>query len=202
LADQLPELLPESGVGHLERKRFWADIIAAEMSSRELMRLFREHVTEIMPIEFASEPEVPTEAHQGTTLTGAIPARGNIQVRVEEETPESVTLATVEGHPLAGIVSFRSVDLTGGLRFMVEVHARAANIFDWVALRTVGAPMQNQNWKKVVARVVDLTRGEAPDGVQTCSDKLNEDEAKQVEAWVRRMVRHRKRATQQDELAA
>jgi NADH dehydrogenase len=202
LADQLPELLPEQGVGSMERKRFWADVSGARLTSAELLRLFREHVTEIMPIEFAAEPEVPKEAQKGATLTGAIPGRGNIQVRVEEETPESVTFATVEGHPLAGIVTFRSEGVGDGLRFTVEVHARAANVLDWIALHTVGSPMQKQNWKQVVERVVELTGGTAPEGVQTSSEKLSEEEAERVESWVRRMVRERKREEQRDQMAA
>lgn len=202
LADSLPELLPEQGVGRMERKRFWADISNAKMSNAELMSVFREHVSDIMPVEFAAEPDVPTAAHKGTTLTGAIPARGNIQVRVEEETPESVTFATVEGHPLAGIVTFRAENADIGTRFTVEVHARAANIFDWIALKTVGSAMQNQNWKEVVERVIELSGGQAPEGVQSISEKLSEEDAEQVESWVRKMVRGRKREEQGDQLAA
>ena len=202
LADGMPELLPEEGVGTMERKRFWADISGTPMSTAELMRIFREHVTEIMPIEFAAEPEVPTEAQKGATLTGSIPGRGNIQVRVEEQTPDSITLATIQGHPLAGIVTFKSEQLENGVRFMVEVHARASNIFDWIALRTVGSAMQNQNWKQVVERVTTLSGGVAVNGVETSSEKLDEDEAKQVESWVRRLVRNRKRSEQHDDRAA
>ncbi|HEX7860444.1 MAG TPA: complex I NDUFA9 subunit family protein [Verrucomicrobiae bacterium] len=202
LADAIPELLPEHGVGAMERKRFWADIVAPDLTTTELMRLFRDHVTEIMPIEFAAEPNVPTEAHKGETLTGAIPGRGNIQVRVEEETSESVTFATVEGHPLAGIVTFRSDATPGGLRFLIEVHARAANIFDWIALRTVGSPMQNQNWKQVVERVITLSGGVPANGVESTAEKLSNDEAEQVESWVRQLIRARKREEQCDDLEA
>ncbi|MGZ8919658.1 MAG: complex I NDUFA9 subunit family protein [Limisphaerales bacterium] len=202
LADGMPELLPENGVGTMERKRFWADISGTPMSTTELMRIFCEHVTEIMPIEFAAEPEVPTEAQKGATLTGSIPGRGNIQVRVEEQKPDSVTLATIQGHPLAGIVTFKSEQLENRLRFMVEIHARASNIFDWIALRTVGSAMQNKNWKQVVERVTTLTGGIAENGIETSSEKLDEDEAKQIESWVRQLVHHRKREEQHDDRAA
>ena len=202
LADAMPELLPEDGVGSLERKRFWADISGAEKSSAELMQAFRERITEIMPIEFAAEPDVSTEAHKGATLTGTIPGRGNIQVRVEEETADSVTFATVEGHPLAGIVTFRTEQLPSGVRFMVEVHARAANIFDWIALRTIGSTMQKQNWKQVVERVVELSGGAAEEGVQSTNEKLGDEDAREVESWVRRLVRNRKREEHAEHRAA
>jgi uncharacterized protein YbjT (DUF2867 family) len=202
LADAMPELLPEDGVGSMERKRFWVDITGAQMSRVDLMRLFRERVTEIMPIEFAAEPDVPCEAHKGATLTGTIPGRGNIQVRVEEDTPESVTFATVEGHPLAGIVTFRTEESPNGMRFTVEVRARAANIFDWIALRTVGSTMQNQNWKQVAERVIELSGGVAEGGVKISDEKLGEEEAREVESWVRRMVQSRKQEEHSDYRAA
>lgn len=202
LADNLPELLPEEGIGSMDRKLFWADIRNATLSSGELMRVFREHITEIMPLEFAAEPNVPTEAHRGTTLTGAIPARGNIQVRVEEETGESLTLATIEGHPLAGIVTFRARGIPPGILFEIEIYARAANIFDWLALHTVGSAMQSQNWKQVVQRVIDLSGGRAEAEVQNSSEKLSSEEAGRIEALVRRMVRSRKRTERRTDLQA
>jgi NADH dehydrogenase len=194
LADALPELLPEDGVGSLERKRFWADISGSRRSPAELLGLFCDNISEVMPIEFAAEPGAPTASRQGATMTGSIPGRGNIQVRVEEQTGTSVTLATLEGHPLAGTVSFRAEPTAEGLRFTVEVHARPSNILDWIALRTVGAPMQNQNWKEVVERVVALSGGAAPEGVQKSVESLDADESAAVEKRVRDMVRRRKRS--------
>jgi hypothetical protein len=84
----------------------------------------------------------------------------------------------------------------------VEIHARASNIFDWIALRMVGSAMQDQNWKQVVERVTTLIGGIADRGVQTSSEKLEEAEAKQVESWVRQLVRNRKRTEQHDVRAA
>ena len=85
---------------------------------------------------------------------------------------------------------------------MVEVHARAANIFDWIALRTIGSPMQNQNWKQVVERVAELSGGVAEEGVQTSNEKLADEEAREVESWVRRLIRNRKREEHADHRAA
>lgn len=201
LADSLPELLPEDGVGALERKRFWTDIRGSRYSAPELLRFFREHISEIMPIEFEAEPNVPNRAHPGETLTGAIPGRGNFQVRVEEASDTSVTLATLEGHPLAGTVTFSAEEIDGAMRFLIEVQARPSNIFDWLALRLGGHAMQNQNWKEVVARVADLSGGTMVGGIQHESEALGDEEAKTVERDAERLVQRRKREETLDALA-
>jgi NADH dehydrogenase len=193
LADQVPELLPTEGVGSLERKRFWADIENSNYSPEELLELFRANCTEIMPIEFSAEPGAPQEVIEDATLTASLPLRGHIQIRVEEVSDRCISFATIEGHPLAGVVQFITDDSGRRVRFMVQVHARAANLFDLVAMRTVGSGMQRSNWEKVVDRMVGLSGGDAPDGVQTETTKLDEQEAAQVEAEIKEMVTRRKR---------
>ena len=193
LADELPELLPTDGVGSMERKRFWADIEGPKLTHTGMMTLFKEHVNDIMPMEFAAEPGAPTRIEKGFTLTANIPMRGNIQVRVEECTDDRVTFATVEGHPLAGIVTFRTEQLPGVVRFIVEIHARASNIFDWIAMRTVGRTMQNTNWEQVVERMVEKSGGEAPDGVESDTETLDDSEAEAVEKWIESLITERKR---------
>ncbi len=193
LADMVPEQLPTDGVGSLERKRFWADIENSEFSPEELLEVFRANCTSVMPIEFSAEPGAPQEVVEDATLTAALPLRGNIQIRVEEVGDRRITFATVEGHPLAGIVQFVSDDADQGVRFMVQIHARASNLFDFVAMKTVGSGMQKSNWEEVVTRMVELSGGAAPDGVQTETIELDEQEAAQVEAQIEEMVIGRKR---------
>ncbi|MEA2463994.1 MAG: hypothetical protein QOJ98_1741 [Acidobacteriota bacterium] len=192
LADALQETLPEEGFGSLEHKRFYADITGSRSNAVALMTLFKERVNEIMPIEFVAEPGAPDKVEQGATLTGSLPLRGNFQVRVQVSDPTHVVFATIEGHPLAGIVEFTSTDLSNGVRFAVDVYARASNFFDWVAVRTVGAPAQNANWRAVVQRMIDASGGTS-EGVREEKEKLSEEDAAAVEKRVRGMVQERKR---------
>jgi uncharacterized protein YbjT (DUF2867 family) len=192
LADAMPEQLPEDGFGSMEHKRFWADIRGTSHTPATLMAYFREHVNDVMPIEFAAEPDVPVRVERGATLTAHLPLRGNIQVRVEVAEPTRVVLGTIEGHPLAGIVEFTTSASSNGVQFTVDVYARAANFFDFFALRTVGKPMQESNWIGVVQRMIDVSGGTS-DGVHKQSEKLDGDEAKTVAMRVRSMVDARKR---------
>src|SRR5690606_23262282 len=110
----------------------------APHSPEELMSLVCDRVTGVMPLEFAAEPGVPSCADEGSTLTASIPGRGHVQVRVEERRPTSVTLATLEGHPLAGVVRLEAESVAGGVRFSVQTASQPSNAMDWVAMRVLG----------------------------------------------------------------
>lgn len=186
LADALPEQRAEDGFGSMERKRYRADIVGSRHDAAGLVALFREKVTEVMPIEFEAEPGAATVVEKGATMTAALPMRGNIQIRVVESTDHHVTFATVEGHPLAGAVRFRATDAGDRLRFEVTVYARAANAFDWLIMNTVGAVMQDANWVAVVERMVELSGGRAVDGVKV--EKATLEDSSSVEGWIRDLI--------------
>jgi NADH dehydrogenase len=192
LADALREALPEDGFGSLEHKTFFADMRGARHTPASLMTLFRERVNDFMPIEFVAEPGAPNRIEKGATLTGSLPLRGNFQVRVEVADPAHVVLATVEGHPLAGIVELTTSESGGALRFAIDTWTRASNFLDWVAVRTVGAPAQDANWRAVVQRVVDASGGTS-EGVQQEKETLSEEEAARLEERVKGLVQERKR---------
>jgi NADH dehydrogenase len=193
LVDMQPEQLPGEGFGAIERKCFRADIAGSRYSAAELLEQFRAHVTEIMPIDFAAEPDVPRQITQGVTMTAALPLRGVIQMRAEEVTEERITLATLKGHPLAGIVRFSATERSDGIiRFQVLIYAQAANIADWLLMSTVGGTAQEINWVTVVQRMIDRSGGTAPDGVESDQQTLDDDDAGDLEAWIRDLITARK----------
>lgn len=193
LADSLPEQLPSEGYGPLGRKLFWADIRNSRYRAPDLLALFRARVTDIMPLEFSAEPGAPREIRKDATLTASLPGRGHIQMKVAESDDARVTFVTVEGHPLAGVVQFRTEERRGRVRFAVETHARASNALDFVAMATVGSFLQDRNWEEVVRRMVERSGGSAPDGVRSESKTLDAAEAEAVERWVEGLVETRKR---------
>lgn len=193
LVDSLPEQTPDQGVGPLEHKTFRVEIVGSGLSPAELMNRFRENAPDLMDVRFNVEPGGDDRIEPGATLTGDIPMRGHFQVRVEESEPDRVTLGTVQGHPMAGIVRFRSEQTGKGVAFVVEVFARIASAFDRLAIKSVGWIAQDGNWRHVCERMVSLSGGEAPEGVQTESTTLDDDAAKEVEDWIATMIRMRHR---------
>jgi NADH dehydrogenase len=193
LADEMPEQLPSDGVGDLVRKRYWAEIEGAHYSAENLLRLFRERIVEIMPIDFAAEPGGERRIEKGATVTGSLPLRGNFQMRVEEVSERRITLATVQGHPIAGVVRFGVEGGGSSYRFEITIYARAASGFDWLALNTFVGPAQDANWETVVGRVVELSGGIAPEGVRHDREVLDEVAAGRVESWIADLVLARNR---------
>lgn len=194
LADSLPEQFPDDGVGAMHHKRFWADISGSSHSAQSLMSLFRERVDDIMPIDFSAEPGAPSKIRRGMTMTMKLPLRGHVQIRVEKDEPAHIVFATIEGHPIAGMVEFAARDLPGGIvRFEIDNFARAANILDYAALRSIGEAAQSANWRTVVQNMIEASGGMS-DGVHVRTQKLTEAQVAQIENDVRAMVRERRRA--------
>lgn len=193
LAQTLPEQLPEEGFGALHHKRFFADIEGAGCTPQSVMNLFRNDGLSIMPVEFGVENSAQSRLVTGATLTGKLPVRGTFQVRVEVATSTRVILATLEGHPLAGIVDVSTEQHGTAIRFAIDVYARAANVLDFIAINTIGAPLQAANWRKTVQGIIDASGGTSPAGVQQESRSLDEAEGEELTKRIRTLIQKRQR---------
>lgn len=204
LADSLPEMLPEEGVGGMTRKRFWADIAGCGRSAEDLFDDFRRRFSELTPwhVTVGSEPGTSLEPRAGESLTLGLPLRGHVQVRVEEVTPRSMTFVTLVGHPLAGAVRFLCEPWGELVRFEIQVYDRAANVGDWLALNPIGARLQGLTWRRSVRRVVAESGGAAIDGVQHESARLDDDEAARVNDWLEDLIMARRREANESREAA
>jgi hypothetical protein len=117
-----------------------------------------------------------------------IPGRGNVQVRVVECDDARVTLATLEGHPLTGVVRFCAEPRGDAVRFEIETLTKPATTFDFVAMRTIGQHFQDANWRKVIEGVVEMSGGEAPAGLEEDAETLDDARAAEVERWIDDLV--------------
>jgi len=195
LADALPEQTPDKGVGMLKRKRFWIDIAGSEIAPEELFARFRLRFGELTPfLNLHAEPGTPAILGKGNTLTMALPGRGNVQVRVEQMMPNSATLVTLAGHPLAGAIRFLAEQRGDLIRFEVQLYDRPANLADWLVMRAIGDDLQVRTWESLVQAMVEESGGAAVSPVQHEETYLDEDKAERVEACVKELVVERKRA--------
>jgi len=190
LADAQTESLPEEGVGALVRKRFWADIAGSRLAPEDLFAHFVSHFAECTPwhVDVGAEPGTPRVPELGTVLTLALPLRGNVQIRIVELEERRMTVCTMSGHPLAGAVRFLAEQRGDMVRFEVQVYDRAANVVDWLVMNPIGARLQNATWRETVDRVVEESGGRAPQGVEHYSEKLDDDQAREVNEWMERLV--------------
>jgi NADH dehydrogenase len=195
LSDALPEQTPDKGVGMLKRKRFWVDIAGSRFVPEELFARFRQRFGELTPfLDVHAEPGTPAILGKGNTLTMSLPVRGNVQVRVEQLMPNSATLVTVLGHPLAGAIRFLSEQRGDLIRFEVQLYDRPANLADWLVMRSVGEGVQAGTWESLLTAMVQESGGAAVGPVQHEETYLDEEKAERVEAWVKELIIERKRA--------
>lgn len=203
LADTLPETLPSEGSGTLHRQRYWADITGSQLTADELFEVVRTEFYALAPsglLEVGAEPGSRTAMEEGATLTLEIPLRGHIQVRCIDTSDRTITMATLEGHPLAGVIRFDVQDAPGdALRFEVRSFTRSADLIDRIGMRTFGQVAQRATWRAVVSAVVDRSGGTAPDGVHEEETSLHGQDAEDVENWVENAVM-RFRRTQSPEV--
>ena len=195
LVNTQDEQTPESGVGPLRRRQYWADVNGSAMTPEGLMTHLCEHFAELMAsfVDTHPEPGSMMNVEEGETLTLSLPLRGHIQVRVAERDPRVLTLVTLAGHPLAGAVRFLSEARGDDLRFEVQVFDRAASVIDLVAMRTLGDRLQDAAWRELVENVVRRSGGAAPAGVQQDDETLDEQQAELIEDWLRELVLERRR---------
>ena len=198
LADARPEQTPDKGVGALKRKRFWVDLAGSTLTAEQLFARFRVRFGELSPwlLNLHAEPGSPTVLDKGTTITMALPVRGNVQVRVEELTPNQATLVTLAGHPLSGAIRFLSEQISGVIRFQIQVYDRPANLADWLVMRTVGEGVQARSWESLLQEMVTESGATSASAIQHEEEYLDQDQAERVEGWVKEVVAERKRDRQ------
>lgn len=195
LADSLPEQLPSEGVGRLHRQRYWADIANSRLDADALFEVVRDEFSSLVPenlLEVGAE-RTPTRLKEGETLTMAIPLRGNVQVRVEEVAERSVTMSTVDGHHLAGVIHFTVEEVNGLIRFEIQSYSRPSRLLDALGMAAVGRQLQRATWTSMTEAVIRRSGGEAVDEVHTEASTLPEEEVERVEKWAEALVRKRQR---------
>jgi len=193
LQGEIPEQLPSQGVGPLVHKRYWADIVGSFHRAAPLRDVFRRNVAQVMPFETRQDGGPVENLKKGMVFEVILPMRGSLAMRVEDILPGRIVCATLEGHPLAGLLTFDFLERGKVVRFEVGIHARGADLVDATLMAAFGELLQDLNWRRVVASVVAFSGGRAPEGVQTLVTELGEAEAKAVEEWAAQLVVRRLR---------
>jgi hypothetical protein len=105
-----------------------------------------------------------------------------------------VTALTVDGDPLAGIVTFRFRDQGPGVRVEIVVEAGATNLVDRVLASAGGGALEDLDWSGALDRIVALSGGRAPAGLQRDVQTHDQEEAESVRRRAEKLRVGRKRA--------
>ena len=182
--------LPSEGLGPLIHNRYWVDIDGSPHRGAALREVFRRNVAAVMALE-----QVGPVSHfkKNQTFTVMLPLGGALPMRVEDILPGRIVCATLEGHPLAGLLTFDFIERSKQVRFEVGVHARGVARGDALLLAPLDGLLQDLNWTAVAERMVKVSGGRAAAGVQSVAATLDEEEARKIEAWAEALAVRRLR---------
>jgi hypothetical protein len=181
---------PSEGVGPLVHNRYWVDIDGSPHRAAALREVFRRNVGVVMPLERVGPV---TQLKKTQAFTVILPLGGPLPMRVEDILPGRIVCATLEGHPLAGIVTFDFIERGRQVRFEIGVHARIAPTVGALLMAPIDGLMQDGNWTAVAERVVEVSGGRAPAGVQSAATPLEGEEARKIEEWAESLAVRRLR---------
>lgn len=172
-------LAAEEGAGPLLQRDYWAIIDRCACSPSELMELVASRFAEFAPEElvvFSLEDEREGPLERGAELQVRIRGAGTFRVRIIHRDRQSVTMATLPGHPEAGRITFGAYrNARGDVIFHIRSRARSGSRVKYLGWRTGGEAMQTNTWTDFV-NTVALTVGEGVIGFIHAETSVMEQE--------------------------
>ena len=176
------ELTPaRSGRGPLLERDYWGVLAGCSLGAGEVADILAERFAEFAPDErviFRRERGAVGALEVGEKLEVDIRPLGTFGVRVIHRDANSVTVATLEGHPEAGRITFgiyRNGD--GDLVFHIRSRARSSSRGRYFGFLTAGDPMQTDTWCGFINRLA-ATVGDGVDGhIHASTRKARENSA-------------------------
>jgi hypothetical protein len=156
--DELEELLPASdGYGPLLQRDYWAVLAGCRLAPPEIGALLAARFADFPPPELvrfrpAHDAERPLEC--GDVVDVDIRLAGSCQVQVVHRNDNSLTFATLAGHPEAGRITFGAYrNPVGDVVFHIRSRARSRSGTCFVGFFTAGEPMQTTTWTDFINRL-------------------------------------------------
>lgn len=151
-AEQLLDgLTPASnGAGPLLQRDYWAVIEGCHLSAPEVTQLVRRRFEDFPPeplVVFRRPGQEDRPLEVGDEMEIEIRMAGKTAVRVVHADDNSLTLATVEGHPEAGRITFGAYpNERGDVVFHIRSRARAGSTTHFAGFLALGEAMQTNTW--------------------------------------------------------
>lgn len=146
----------KDGVGPLLQRDYWAVIDGCQLSSRDVMRVVCKRFPGFAPDDLVrfELPEPGRALEVGDELRVHIRMERETAVRVVHTDDNSLTLATVRGHPEAGRITFGAYpNDAGDVIFHIRSCARSSSRFRRAGFLAAGDPMQTNTWTDFIDRL-------------------------------------------------
>lgn len=156
---------------------YWAVLSGCPLSPSALMRRVKDRFCELPPeslVLFAA----PQGVSPGSELVIEIIPGQHCGVRVIHQDAQSLTLATLPGHPEAGRITFGSYRNSGGeVIFHIRSRARSSSAVNLVGFMAIGEAMQTNTWTDFISRTASLAEAQIRDAIQTETNEVEDTPA-------------------------
>lgn len=163
------------------QRDYWAVVDGCRCRPSELLALVATRFPELPPADVVVfERDADGSPGDGALEIGdelniQIRLAGPARVRVVHKSPCSITLATLEGHPEAGRITFGAYrNDAGDVVFHIRSRARSSSLFNYLGFLVGGDPMQTSTWTDFVNNVAvscgERVRGEVRADTRVLSD--------------------------------
>lgn len=172
-------VLASEGTGPLLQRDYWAVLRNCRLAPPDLVDTIARDFCEFAPsdlVRFERALRHPEPLELGEEMEVDIRMAGSCRVRVVHRDRNSLTLATLRGHPEAGRITFgsyRSAD--GEVIFHIRSRARSSSGTKYAGYVAAGEPMQTNTWTDFIDRVAH-TVGDGVTGVIHAETTPIEDE--------------------------
>jgi hypothetical protein len=168
------------GAGPLLQRDYWAVFADGPCSPSELMAHVKSHFCALPPaalVSFAAPAGVTLDAVLDIVIT---PGQ-RCGVRVVHEDAQSLTFATLTGHPEAGRITFGSYRNTAGdVIFHIRSRARSGTALHRLGFLLIGDAMQTNTWtdfiRNTAASVNARIAGNISADTQAVEETLEDEE--------------------------
>lgn len=153
------------GKGALLQRDYWAVIARCRVTPSQLVEVLASRFAEFAPADSvvfrrAEAPACDRPMAPGDELEVDIRWAGPCRVRVVSREPQSITLATLSGHPEAGRITFGAYrNDYGDVVFHIRSRARSGSRAHYIGFLAAGEAMQTNTWTDFV-QAVAYTFGE------------------------------------------
>jgi hypothetical protein len=169
-------ILPATqGAGPLLQRDYWAVLANCPVSPSEVVAAVKAHFCELPPkalVNFVAANGLTPGAHLEITIA---PAQ-QCGVRVIHDTPQSLTLATLEGHPEAGRITFGSYrNEAGEVLFHIRSRARSTTSLTRLGFLAIGDAMQTNTWTDFIRNTAALVGATIAGAVHADTREVEDD---------------------------
>ena len=152
----------QSGTGSIFHRKYEVELTGSSLGAAAVLHLMHGHLAELSPsmlahFEKSSGRDGALRVGDEYEITMLGPWNG--MVRVSEITDTSFTLATLDGHPEAGHITFSVTDIASGVvQAQIESWARSRDAVVETAYATfgIGKQVQTEAWVTFLQRLCTL----------------------------------------------